>query len=135
VADNSVGTNQILDESIQSVDLAANSVGSAEIASGAVGLFEMQPNSVGPAQLGLEVVSVTHGLLSGGVDTILAACPAGKRVIAGGYRLNFYGAGGGDINVRSNGPTGLTGWTVVASWSTSNTWNWTGYAVCIIDGS
>lgn len=133
-------SNHITPESIGSAQLGANSVTQAEIASGAVGLFEMQDNSVGPQALGLEVVSVVRPTLSVSSDRVVATCPAGKRVLSGGYRLTALTASvdPSEMTVIQNGPNvdDATEWIVYAYFPTApSSWSWNVYAICIIDGT
>ncbi|MEX2048647.1 MAG: hypothetical protein WEB90_03630 [Gemmatimonadota bacterium] len=123
----SVSSGAIIDGTVTAADIGNNAVGSAEIQAGAVG----------PSELDLEVITVpgSYGAATP-VASITANCPAGKRVIAGGYRMtSLVGAGTWELATPLNGPSGDTGWVVQASWSTTpSSWSWNVFATCISGG-
>jgi hypothetical protein len=56
IAENSVGTEHVIDNSLTADDLAPGSVGSIEIATDAVGALEIEDGSVGAAEIGNNAV-------------------------------------------------------------------------------
>jgi hypothetical protein len=68
---------------------------------------------------------------------VIAPCPAGKRVIAGGCSITYIlGTGANEAGVYRDGPVSGTGWEgAVVRGADPTAWTWRVYAICIIDGS
>jgi hypothetical protein len=142
MATGAVGSDQIADGAVGTADLAGSAVTSAKIAAGAVGSAEVSDNSltaadlaagsVGASELGLEVVTVSATGITVETDSESAICPAGKRVISGGYFLTVVSGGTiADFTTTENAPSGGAQWTVVGRMPGATLWGWSVYAVCV----
>jgi hypothetical protein len=60
IAENSVGTEHVIDNSLTAADLASGSVGSSEIATDAVGSAEIEDGSVGAAEIATNAVGAAE---------------------------------------------------------------------------
>jgi len=107
---------------VATADLAGSAVTSAKIAAGAVGA----------SQLGLDVVTVSTSGITLPADSESATCPAGKRVISGGYWLTAVARGTiADFTTTISAPSGGAQWTVVGRMPGASSWGWNVYAVCV----
>ena len=79
IADGSVGTSEVVDNSLTASDLAASSVGASEIAAGAVGTSEVTDNSLTASDIGdgLGVNEIDETAIQRRVS---GTCPAGQSI-------------------------------------------------------
>jgi hypothetical protein len=84
---NKVNSNKVLDESLTGADIAPDSLGVGDIAFDSVGQSELIEGSVRAAQIGsVSAVIGTGVAITGGTSgEASVTCPAGTRLIAGGY--------------------------------------------------
>ena len=85
-----------------------------------------------PGLSALQVVTLASALDSSTPKSAIAACPAGKTVIAGGARVT--GAAATDVSVTESYPSSATQWTALAREvnAIGTTWALTTYAVCAV---
>ena len=134
---NSVGTPQLKNSAVTSAKVKNRSLLRADFAAGQVPAGPAGPagptgpaGPAGPAGLsGLERVEVTSLNNTASPKTAQMACPAGKRLIGGGARLN---GGGAAVALQQSFPDNdnifrAQGREVVA---TNAVWSLTVYAVC-----
>jgi hypothetical protein len=148
LAANTVGSAQIIDNSIQSSDLGGASVTSRNIADKTIEEADLQDGSVTLAKLGSDVslpntgsgselsLSVRVESTSVQVDprnarNYSAQCDAGEISTAGGYSTNFKDS----ISVTSSYPSGRNGWVVSVINRGSDPATLDVYAMCMkLDG-
>lgn len=98
---NAVTADEILDGTISLFDLANDSVTEAKIADGNVGSDELSPGSVRASELGPveSVASPPFNVTPGGGGAVLAfvRCPAGTRLLSGGFEWQDKFATGGFV--------------------------------------
>jgi hypothetical protein len=88
------------------------------------------PASVMSGLSGLETVSVASAQDSATPKVLVLNCPAGKRPIAGGYRVT--GGGAAEIAVTESYPSSATQWTIRAvEQNAVASWALTGYLYCV----
>ncbi|MCB0379532.1 MAG: hypothetical protein KDD33_13655, partial [Bdellovibrionales bacterium] len=108
IAANSVGSSEVIDNSLTASDLAANSVGASEISAGAVGTSEIANGSIAAADIGTDVILAsniaagavtTSEILDGTIATadiaanaITSALIAADTIVAGDIATNGVGA-------------------------------------------
>lgn len=84
----------------------------------------------GPAGIsGLEIVTVESGTLNEAVINLVAACPAGKKVLGGGYSTAGNNLG---ITTATNAPYGSSQWAVQLAQNdlTARLWSVQVFAIC-----
>jgi hypothetical protein len=139
VPKNSVGTPQLKNSAVTSAKVKNRSLLRADFATGQLPAGPAGPagptgpaGPAGPAGLsGLERVEVTSLNNTASPKTAQMACPAGKRLIGGGARLN---GGGAAVAVQQSFPDNdnifrAQGREVVA---TNAVWSLTVFAVCAV---
>ena len=111
MASDAVSTAQIVDGSVANADLAPNSVSSSKIGAGQVGTSDLAAGAVQDAELGtiVEVVATSATVANGAEAGITADCPAGSKLIAGGFDS---GGGGFQWRVQRSMKFGANGWRV-----------------------
>jgi hypothetical protein len=128
---------QVADAAVTTAKIADRAVTFAKMDLFSVGLFQMRANSVGPQALGLQMVTVNRVPTNPGLDRVIVTCPAGKRVMSGGYRtIAVTGQLAENLGILENGPLGDTQWVVHARWpGLTAAWEWEVYAICTADGT
>jgi len=87
---------------------------------------EGPPGPAGPQ--GLERVQEDSDFDFVATKQVVAECPAGKKVVGGGYLFFF---GGPTVPIRDNAPTlDLTGWLVSGTNSEDTDWSVSAVAIC-----
>ena len=98
LAANSVGTSEVIDNSLTAADLAANSVGASEIAAGAVGTSEVADNTLTAADLAADSVGASelanNSVASANIidSTIVSADIAANTIVAADIATDGVGA-------------------------------------------
>jgi hypothetical protein len=140
--------------SVGGVQMKNNAVGASEIKAGAVRSSEVKnfsllrqdfkrgqisagpqgpPGPQGhPGLSGREVVSTQTSLDSSNSRQLAVACPSGKKVIGGGYRVT--GPADQAVTVTDSYPNGDTQWAAAAIENNSTVGNWRliAYAICAV---
>jgi hypothetical protein len=138
---NSVGPAQLKTAAVTNKKIAANAVTSAKVANGSLVRGDFRPGSIpvgptgpagpaGPPGLsGLERVESTSATNTINSKTQTMACPAGKRLLGGGARLNPILT---QVAIQTSFPDNDNVYRVTAREivNTGATWSLTVFAVC-----
>ena len=114
-AANTIGSADVIDESLTADDLAAGSVGTSEVGFGVLTAADLGTGSVGASELDIHIEKVVNSSTDSTYSkTITAWCPPGYTVLNGGGGFSTNSGGDGKITITNSGPNGATGWTVSA---------------------
>jgi hypothetical protein len=99
----------------------------------ALGTNKQFPSSVFSGLSGLELVTAVSALDSSSPKAVLVNCPAGKRAIAGGYRLTGTPVNNGNVGLTEFYPSSATQWTARAIETTAvgTSWMLTAQVACV----
>lgn len=142
----SVGTLQLKNSAVTTKKLAGNAVTSAKVLNGSLLASDFKAGQLpagptgpqGPAGTpglsAVETVNATSATNSSTSRTMGIACPSGKRLIAGGAKLNGSFT---TVAIQQSFPNNDNTWTADAREITPNagSWSLTAFAVCAIVAS
>ena len=99
----------------------------------ALGTTKKFPASVFSGLSGLETVTVATAQDSSSPKVVLVNCPAGKRVVAGSYRLTGTPVSNGNVALTEFYASSATQWTAraVETTASGSAWMLTGQAFCV----
>jgi hypothetical protein len=132
VCNGCVGSRDIGDNSIQSVDIANGQVGSVDIGQGQVATGDIQDNGITSADLGNVITRVLGEsvTLAGGEKGFRSAtCPFGKILTGGGFFAT--GNEAHMVHVYDSHPADANTWSVSAHNQGAPVASVTPYALCI----
>lgn len=109
ISDGTVASVDLVTDAVGSSSIVDGSVTSADITDGTIAAVDSAAGAVDASFLGLEVVSVERSLSSATFNNVTVACPTGKSVVSGGYRLSAISGGStSDFTTLQNRPASAT---------------------------